>query len=928
MPRRASTRTTTNRVEQPTHQPSAAPSTAPALPSELTVLRTNWKWAALSQFFFTFSQLMAMDDLSLNDIEEDLVQGNNIYLPRVMQRLLYTLSYDRKVTSNNWQTALRKQYYKRDLAANPIGPEPFPSASKLHTRTTSLVTPDPQSRAKTEDSEVVDKVKNETPATSVPPEEIISDAGQNEETFKSETPAVEEFAQEEEQEEEESRDWLELSMLEKLDSMHLLMEWQFQNSTRLRTLMKSDDDLATWRIEPIGYDSKRNAYWLVGADRLWIQREPPRPPRSSKSLKRKRPEPKAKNKRGKAATTKRARIEPPPKRGKGKGKAKELSPPVGRRGRAAKAQANIKLDAQAKELAELNRQAAARDRGDSGLRTSSRRQPVPPPKSTPRGTRNSARLRGAQNDDEWQAVPEEWLNESVNGSRNTRSKNSKKTGLESEGSSISDLTDLSEEESEGKPEDEEEEEEEEEADQEEDGEDEEDEPPEPVVEQPEEQYQVPADFIEWETICVTLNEWEHIAERWQNATHYAEKALYKVLTTSIIPVITEELREIVRKKKVEEAVVHRKRSSRIAIKESVREEARQAIAKKAEEEEKMSRARRAEVRQQKEEEARQKRENAREQRRKEREAREAQEAKEEGESAGMPVDVIGNGTAVERQANGRLTSNGIASGSRTPAGEDWELDCEICLRRGINLDDGVPMMCCGSCSKWQHISCHDQADLRSGRPRRNWEQVEFICRNCSQTKRQPHYSSAHPPPAAGHDQYLALRAPASTSNSYGNYNAPAYPAYNPYSQPTKSHNHPQMSDVRSNAAPAYAPQTKAISFTHYQPQQRGFSQTHSSYNAAPYVQPYGQVAPTTQYGQYTESATNGSNGYAYPRSAPSTRWNVTTPVQQPPGYSAAPYPTTERSSAGGRQYPDTQQWQHQPTQKMTDAYSTGYHPNS
>ncbi len=93
---------------------------------------------------------------------------------------------------------------------------------------------------------MVDKVKNETPAASVPPEEIISDAGQNEETFKSETPAVEELAQEEEQEEEESRDWLELSMLEKLDSMHLLMEWQFQNSTRLRTLMKSDDDLATW----------------------------------------------------------------------------------------------------------------------------------------------------------------------------------------------------------------------------------------------------------------------------------------------------------------------------------------------------------------------------------------------------------------------------------------------------------------------------------------------------------------------------------------------------------------------------------------------------------------------------------------------------------------------------------------------------------
>lgn len=33
--------------------------------------------------------------------------------------------------------------------------------------------------------------------------------------------------------------------------------------------------------------------------------------------------------------------------------------------------------------------------------------------------------------------------------------------------------------------------------------------------------------------------------------------------------------------------------------------------------------------------------------------------------------------------NGRSTGSG--SGSRTPIGDDWELDCEICHRRGINL---------------------------------------------------------------------------------------------------------------------------------------------------------------------------------------------------------------------------------------------------
>ena len=48
------------------------------------------------------------------------------------------------------------------------------------------------------------------------------------------------------EEQEESKDWLELPMFTKLDSMHLLTEWQFQNPTRLRTLMRSDNDDATW----------------------------------------------------------------------------------------------------------------------------------------------------------------------------------------------------------------------------------------------------------------------------------------------------------------------------------------------------------------------------------------------------------------------------------------------------------------------------------------------------------------------------------------------------------------------------------------------------------------------------------------------------------------------------------------------------------
>ena len=63
-----------------------------------------------------------------------------------------------------------------------------------------------------------------------------------------------------------------------------------------------------------------------------------------------------------------------------------------------------------------------------------------------------------------------------------------------------------------------------------------------------------------------------------------------------------------KKRQQEEAITQRKRSSRLAIKESEKEEARVVAIKKAEENEKLERARRAEARMKKEEDARKRRE--------------------------------------------------------------------------------------------------------------------------------------------------------------------------------------------------------------------------------------------------------------------------------------------------------------------------------
>ena len=230
------------------------------------------------------------------------------------------------------------------------------------------------------------------------------------------------------------------------------------------------------------------------------------------------------------------------------------------------------------------------------------------------GTRMSARLSGAaQGDDEWQEIPDEWLNERNEAEEDGGASGSErldgeaemdqnsdpdlrpepepeavadpdtdahraKTGLESDDDDVSELTELTE-----------------------------NSPPatvlvshsntkkarkkgagsrrktsrtkrgtsvfedsvdiaQPVEEvEPEEdiepEWRPPEDFVEWETvrffsadfaggfndsvgmqICVTLNDWEHICERFEGATHYTEKALYKLLSQHIVPAIIAELR--------------------------------------------------------------------------------------------------------------------------------------------------------------------------------------------------------------------------------------------------------------------------------------------------------------------------------------------------------------------------------------------------
>jgi hypothetical protein len=265
----------------------------------------------------------------------------------------------------------------------------------------------------------------------------------------------------------------------------------------------------------------------------------------------------------------------------------------------------------------------------------------------------------------------------------------------------------------------------------------------------------------------------------------------------------------------------RKRSSRIAVKESEKEQARLAAQLKTDEVERMSRSKRLEMRQRRDEEERLKNEQAKEQRQLERD----RAAKNDGKSNG-------NGNLYESRETSTSSSR-IASGSQI--GGNWELDCEICYRHGFNQDDRGPLACCCSCNKWQHIQCHDAADRMTGRPPRNWEVEGFICASCRSKPmavQQPHHpnnyanskinlrwdhgrsSQKMPPDPMPIQPTLDPRLSRMRSADVSAIPLPVSGAFHP---PVNNGQH--INTMPSTSAASYS----NISFSHYQPQHRGFS---------------------------------------------------------------------------------------------------------
>ncbi|ORE05211.1 hypothetical protein BCV72DRAFT_142588 [Rhizopus microsporus var. microsporus] len=258
------------------------------------------------------------------------------------------------------------------------------------------------------------------------------------------------------------------------------------------------------------------------------------------------------------------------------------------------------------------------------------------------------------------------------------------------------------------------------------------------------------EWIPWKLICYSKQDWEQIASRYEHSDHADEKRFYNLLINDLVPKVLPILEEREREIKKQEAIIHRKRSSRIMIRElealerasssepefdfsspGVKTRSSNRIEQNPLDKERKEKENLAK--------AREERALERERRLMEREyralIREKGQDENNREESPMVEERIANdnvkkkrkekfdeyGNPIPKKKRGRKPKNKSA--------EDWFFSC-ICGVSGRNLDDGTPMIACEKCDTWQHIQCLQ----RSGQVDKNADQLEevsFICQSCS-----------------------------------------------------------------------------------------------------------------------------------------------------------------------------------------------------
>lgn len=519
---------------------------------------------------------------------------------------------------------------------------------------------------------------------------------------------------------EEPLPWHGLPLTKKVDSLHTTCEWQLWDAERFRKLVKNEEDAHVWRIDPIGWDSQDNTYWLFDDNRLWVQHPPPPPPAAKAA-------PKKSSKKAKAEARREAQ--------KRKREATTPSTPARASLRAKQTPPSRVSPRSRQATGEAMQKQARRSRGGR----TEEWEPIPPELLYAEDGNESKAL---EDDSDLSDPPEEDETMEIAETKDDF-KSEADVHSDGHGSSRMDVDDgedqfrsATDEKSEnalginGAGED-----------QEGAGDGDKNGAPAAIKEEKQE-----PDWVEFETVAVTRAEWEWISTRFARSKHPDEKALHQLLKEDILPKVMADLAESEKQRAHELAMANRKRSSRIALKESEREERERDRVARLKMEEKMST-----IREEEEAAARRERDEmdaarVREERLREREERALAREREAIERATREIEererrermrelrklkreqIIANGGHPPEEDDESLD----VEGSDRPGQEDdsWELDCEVCGKRGINLDDTEEIVCCENCGIWQHTECWNAFDRSVGRAPRDWENEDFFCSRC------------------------------------------------------------------------------------------------------------------------------------------------------------------------------------------------------
>lgn len=155
---------------------------------------------------------------------------------------------------DSWQNVLRRQYQRRDPEASPIGLLVRSQYSIVESSRASTAPPGALSEVSLDEAKCENESLELDRSTAPSPGNLVSTEGSVEDPRHLSPAKVEEEEDSLQALEapEKRLDWLDLSMLAKLESLHTLAEWQFQNPHRLRQQMKDDDEQATWVCRSTG----------------------------------------------------------------------------------------------------------------------------------------------------------------------------------------------------------------------------------------------------------------------------------------------------------------------------------------------------------------------------------------------------------------------------------------------------------------------------------------------------------------------------------------------------------------------------------------------------------------------------------------------------------------------------------------------------